>query len=329
MSRVWATEKVLQKTFILQAVRRFFAEKKFLEVDTPILQTRLVPELHAQSFSVVGRSGAIGYLLPSPELAMKRLLCQWNSEAMGGPEAILEGLPTGKVPSIYQLAHCFRQEDEQDELHFWEFLMLEFYAIGYTSLQLLELVRQLLGYLGPQLRPDLSRLFSGELAVLSFDELCRQAVGLGFDEYWDNGLEGMQELYAAAGGTHSPDLSLDDLFHLFLVNFLEPYIGRELPFCALYPYPDVTPLPARQLAGRVAWVERWELYVNGVELANACREENRREYLELYRQRFVAALEYLGRSAELARFDLPALKLWRHLPDCSGAALGLDRLLAL
>ncbi|MEM9424856.1 MAG: amino acid--tRNA ligase-related protein, partial [Spirochaetota bacterium] len=254
--------EILQKAETLKAVRHFLDSRNFIEVDTAILQTTVVPELHVHSLPCKG-----GFLLPSPELAMKALLCRCHLEHGSH--------------SIYQLAHCFRDEAEQDALHFREFLMLELYGLDYSAVELLGLIDELLRVL------PLSCLKGKELVVLSFAELCWRACGLEFDAYWRDGLPGMRELYVRAGGNRLqglPTLNLDDLFHLFLVEFLEPYIARELPYCALYPYPDVTPLPAKCLDD--IWVDRWELYLNGAELGNACREENRGEYLRRYRRRF-------------------------------------------
>ena len=280
---------ILQKTRVLQSVRRFFDSLDFIEVDTGILQAAVVPELHVPNFHL---PCCDRYLLPSPELAMKRLLCQWDSE--------------GEAHSIYQLAHCFRQEQQQDALHSWEFLMLEFYGLGYSTAQLLTVINELLQKLAAELH--LPHVSGAKPVVLSFDELCRRALGLEFDRYWQAGLPGMRQLYAKAGGA-VPELALDDLFHLFLIEFLEPYIARALPYCALGPYPDVTPLPAKCLDE--GWVDRWELYVNGAELANACCEENRPEYLQRYRARFIQSL---AQTSKTVRFDLAALELWQKLP---------------
>ena len=300
---------IRRKARILCEMRRFFDENSFVEVDTPILQPALVPELNIDSFRLGDR-----YLLPSPELAMKALLCGLSSSPF----------------SIYQLSHCFRREDVEDALHRQEFLMLEFYAIKTTAMQLLELVRALLQRIAPFLEKSWANILEVGPRCLHFDEITQQAFGLKFSEYWES--RRMMELYAEVSQkkyckTEITELSRDDLFHLFLVEFLEPYIEQNFPYCVLYPYPDVTPLPARQKQG--GWVDRWELYLLGRELANACREENRATYLQAYQKRFVDELCATGREKELAKFDFEALQLWEQLPDCSGAALGLDRLLAL
>ena len=330
-------QAIWEKAKVLRLIRFFFDNRDFLEVDTDILQVALVPEWNVPSFYLPCCNR---YLLPSPELAMKKLLCNWNIDKSLGSE-------NDDLNSIYQLAHCFRQEEEQDILHSWEFLMLEFYGLNYNALQLLALLDQLLQELSEIL--PLRYIQETELVLLSFDELCHRALGLEFNCYWAEGLVGMRELYARMG-CQVPDLSLDDLFHLFLVEFLEPYIANELPYCALYPYPDVTPLPAKLLLNedskereiKGAWVDRWELYLNGMELANGCCEENRAEYLQRYHSHFLQCApatvqnnidkrnsqqkEYGFRGQ---RFDFSALELWQNLPDCSGAAMGVSRLFSL
>ena len=305
----WDLEPIRRKARILREARRFFDERGFVEVDTAILQPALVPEFHIDSFALPE-----GYLLPSPELAMKALLCCMAQSV--------------SPFSIYQFAHCFRREETEAKLHRQEFLMLEFYALQTTAMQLLELVEALLQTIAPFLGKFWAELLSQGIRRLSLDQITEQAFGLEFSAYWDSGL--MSELYAQVSQkTEIPELSRDDLFHLFVVEFVEPYIEQNFPCCALYPYPDVTPLPVRRLDNRRGWADRWELYVLGKELANACCEENRPKYLQEYRERFIRELCMAGREKELARFDFAALELWEQLPDCSGAALGLDRLLWL
>ena len=310
-SKLGLEHKILQKAKILQLIRSFFDRNNFIEVDTAILQPTLVPELHVRSFEL---PYCDRYLLPSPELAMKELLCRWNSES--------------RARSIYQLAHCFRREEEQDPIHFWEFLMLEFYGLDYTTTELLNLVDELLQNIAQKLNQyhTLKMILGTKPVLLSFEQLCNRALGLGFNRYWKLGLEGLQQLYSKVTRTQAPQLDLDDLFHLFLVEFLEPYIAKELPYCVLYPYPDITPLPAKYL--EEGWVDRWELYINGVELANACGEENRIQYLNRYRTLFIENLKKYENFIP-PRYDLAALDLWQTLPNVSGVALGLDRLLAL
>jgi lysyl-tRNA synthetase class 2 len=278
---------------LLQRVRGFFVHQGHLEVDTPLAAPRLIPEPSIEVFPVgwVERDGAAGpplYLLPSPELWMRRLLAAGSG-------------------SIFQICHCFRNVEERGPLHQPEFTMLEWYTTGASYRDAATLTAKLLASLGHAEAP---RWFSVR-------ELFATHAGLDLDALQD--LPSMRQAARRAGVPVGEGSDWEECFNKILLTHVEPAIAAMgTVFVLDYPY------QIRTLARRKAhtpYAERWELYIRGVELANCYGEETDlavvRSYLEEESTRKEAARVPHPTEREIADLAIPA---------CSGVALGLDRL---
>ncbi|MDZ7825250.1 MAG: EF-P lysine aminoacylase EpmA [Gammaproteobacteria bacterium] len=281
---------------LLAAVRRFFAERGVLEVDTPILARTTVTEPAIESVAADS-----GWLQTSPEYFMKRLLA-----AGSGP--------------IYQIARCFRA-GEHGRLHNPEFLLLEWYRPGMDDAALMSEVDALLGALLPGFpapRLPFRDLVGGHFGVDPLTATVAELAAAIAGDWRHRGREG-DPLALTAGDP-------GELLDLAYAEAVEARPGAIL----------VTDFPPEQAAlarlrdddrgERVA--ARFELVVDGVELANGFHEladaaEQRRRF-EADRARRRAA----GRQVPDADEHLLAA-LAAGLPDCSGVALGLDRVLLL
>ncbi|MBL8396472.1 MAG: EF-P lysine aminoacylase GenX [Candidatus Accumulibacter sp.] len=277
---------------ILAQIRAYFAAQGMLEVETPQLCPTTVSDPHLNSIAVAG----YGYLQTSPEYAMKRLLAAGSG-------------------SIWQIAHVFRA-DEVGRRHNPEFTLLEWYRVGFTPDQLIDdvaaLARLALGQLGC-VRHRYRDLFRTHLDLdpltCSGDAL-RRAARQHLDPAFD-------------------DADRDTWLELLMCQVIEPQLGRdELSFVVDYPPSQAALARLRADDDGQPVAARFELYHRGVELANG--------YHELLdageqRARFAADLrarEMLGLPAgALDEAFLAALE--SGLPDCSGVALGLDRLIML
>jgi elongation factor P--(R)-beta-lysine ligase len=284
---------------LLAEIRTFFAERGVLEVETPVASRFAATDPAVESL-VTQRSGPGGsqalYLQTSPELPMKRLLA-----AGAGP--------------IFQICKVFR-DGERGRLHHPEFSLLEWYRPGWSYLRLIEevadLVRRALG------RPGL------ESESVTYRGLFLDRLGV---DPWS---AEASTLRAKARGLQIPgadalELDRDGWLDLLLVTQLEPGLGRSrLSFLTDYP-PSQAAL-ARIRPGAIPVAERFELYLEGVELANGFQELTD---VAAQEARFAADLaERCARGLPAPPVDGAFLAaLAAGMPEGSGVALGLDRLL--
>ncbi len=281
---------IARRAQFLAAIRAFFATRGVLEVDTAQLRPCGVTDPQLVSLAASG-----GYLQTSPEYAMKILLAQGAGD-------------------IYQLAHVFRGE-EQGRKHRREFMLLEWYRLGYDHGRLMDEVADLVRALLPACRDWQTRR-------TPYAEAFRRHLGIDIGQMDDAGLRAC----CTARLPESADwpLSRDGMLDLLFTHYVEPELGRgALEFLCDYP-PSQAAL-ARIIDGKAA---RFELYINGLELCNGFWElSNAAEQ----RARFLAD------NRERAQLGLPEMPLdeaflaaLEHgLPDCAGVALGVDRLLML
>ncbi len=283
---------------LLAAIRRFFAARGVLEVETPLLCRQGVTDPAIEPLMVTG-GASIGaqprYLQTSPEYAMKRLLA-----AGSGP--------------IYQLARAFR-DGEAGSRHNPEFSLLEWYRPGMDHHQLMTEVAELVCHcLGP--RP---------WQTLSYRDVFLQSVSIDpFTAATVTLREAVRDRFDLGALEGDRDLWLDVL----LSHVVEPWLGSR-GLCFVYDYPASQAALARTaLRDGIEVAERFELYVDGVELANGYHEltdpaEQRRRFERDNRQR-------QQRGAVPRPVDERLLAaLAAGLPDCAGVALGVDRLLML
>lgn len=293
------------RAVLLKRTRAFFEERGFLEVETPLLSRDTVIDRHLDPLPVKlfddarePQHGERFWLQTSPEFGMKRLL------AAG-------------APSIYQITRAFRGGGERGALHNPEFTMVEWYGTGHdydAGMQFLsDLAEHLLGR-GPAERITYREAFLQHAQVdplaAPFEEL-RQALDRALP---DNLATSLAE----------PSQDGDLLRDYLLTLVVEPKLGRSRP-TIVCDYPASQAALAQVSANDAAVAERFELYVDGIELANGYHElldpaalrQRNRENNELRRAdgKYVLPEE----SRLLAAMD-------HGLPACAGCALGFDRL---
>ena len=307
---------------ILSAVRSFFADRGFVEVDTPALQVSPGLEPHLWAFATElhdpqeGQT-ALRYLHTSPEFAMKKLL-------------------VAGMPRIWQLAHVFR-DSERSATHHPEFSMLEWYRTGASYRDLMEecaaLVRccqhaagaQALSWRGHT--ADATREWERISVAEAFQKYC----GLDLLATAPDPLHPDTDRLAAAargvGISPHPGDDWETLFFRIFLDRIEPRLGRGVP-TILYDYPLSMGALARRHPDDPRLAERFEVYICGLELANAFGELN--DAAE-QRARFLAdqarKQDLYGRTYPIDEDFLNALE--HGLPTCAGIALGFDRLVVL
>lgn len=265
-----------------RAIRRFFLDQDFLEIETPIRIPAPAPESHIEPIA----SGE-WFLQTSPELCMKRLL------AAG-------------YPKIFQICKCFRA-GERGAHHLPEFTMVEWYRAGTDYLTLMD---------------------DCEILIACIAE----EVGLGDAAYWQGRRICLtppweritvREAFARYAGLSLEEALMRDRFDEIMVCAIEPHLGMERPVF-LYEYPKTLGALARVKAENQEVAERFELYIAGLELANAFSEltdpvEQRRRFEEAFRDL---------RLKKCPTYPLPErfLVSLSRMPPSAGIALGMDRL---
>jgi lysyl-tRNA synthetase class 2 len=280
---------------VLAEVRAFFEERGYLEVETPAMVPSPGLDLHLDAFAVRGGS-APRYLITSPEYQMKRLLA-------------------GGLSHIFQLARCFRR-GERGRRHNPEFTMLEWYAAGASYQALMDeteaLVRRVLERHG---RQPLEVSGHAIDVAAPFERL---TVLDAFARFADWTAQVTLEL-AEQGETE---------FFRTLVDRVEPGLARMGRPVWLYDYPASQASLARLRPDDARLCERFELYVGDLELCNGFGEltDAREQRARLERDQGLRA----QRGLEVYPIDERFLgALEQGMPDASGNALGLDRLVAL
>ena len=293
-----------ERARLIATVRAFFAARGIWEVETPVLGQGGSTDVHLVSLSSLARTDKGQrklWLQTSPEFHMKRLLA-----ADSGP--------------IFQLAKSFR-DGEVGARHNIEFTMLEWYRPGFTLAQLIEETTALVEHVLPQ--------SPGPVVYYRYRELFHRHLEV---DPFTTSLVTLLALAAERGNMSAQALAeegRDTCLDLLMGMVIEPTLGQqELSVVVDYPASQAA-LARRHQDADGEWVaSRFELYLNGIELANGYDELTDAEE---QRQRFDAD------NAERRRLGLPEVDVDAHLlaaleqglPASSGVALGLDRLIQL
>lgn len=310
-------KNLILRAKIIQGIRQFFIDQGFIEIETPYLvpSPGMEPHLSALEVFCTRPSGEKfkRYLHTSPEYAMKKLLGEgWDK--------------------IFQICRVFRDE-EISTFHQIEFTMLEWYRTNADYFLIMEDCENLIEYLCQKILGHNN--FSYQGAQLDFTPPFRRLrVAEAMRIYGQVDIEKNRDkesfLQEAShkGYPLDPQIeySYDDIFFKIFLDKVEPNLGFPKP-TILYEYPAPMAALARLKPDNPFWAERFELYIAGLELANAFSEL---VDAEEQRQRFFEEQELRARLGKpVYPIDEELLQALSHLPPCAGIALGIDRLLMI
>lgn len=290
--------RLKDRAAMLKAARLFFEERGILEVDCPLLSPRASVDAHIDLISAYYRKTEKCFLHSSPEYGMKRLLAQG-------------------IGDIYQLSHVFR-DGEYGFKHNPEFMMAEWYRHDFS---LEEMIEETVEFI---------RLFVGDLPakLMSYREVFQYYSGFDYLEQNEEDLWNYIQKNEIPAYPNVKEEGKDALLNLILGSQIEPLLGEnELFVLAFYPASQAA-LAQKRWQGPEQIAERFEIYYQGIELANgyhelADAEEQRLRFMEANEMRLALGKE----TYPIDENFLQALKT--GLPDCCGVAVGFDRLMLL
>ena len=275
--------------------REFFASRNVLEVETPIIQASAVTDPYIESIPAHNIDSEL-YLHTSPEYCMKRMLAFYKQD-------------------IYQLCKVFRA-GESGRYHHFEFTMLEWYRVGWSYQKLMLEVNEFIKFLSKD------KIKLGETVFTSYQDI--------FIKYCEiDPMQANQAEYIRA--CQFADISLTEKLseqgyqELLLDQAIAPQFPKDqLTF--IYDFPMQQAELAKINQNGVA--ERFELYIGAIELANGFQElTDADEQLERFKADNIKREQNNRNQIDIDKKFLAALQA--GVPESSGVALGIDRLLML
>lgn len=287
-------ESLRQRAQFLANIRDFFNSRSYLEVETPVMARYGTTDVYLSNVKALFR-GETYNLQTSPEYHMKRLLA-----AGSGP--------------IFQLARVFR-DDELGRWHNPEFTLLEWYQLGidhHALMEEMDLFLQTVMHAPPMLKKTYQQAFEEACALNPLTASIEQLRQVLVRHDLDNVLPPEEQ-------------DRDQYLFLLMSHVVEPFLGKENAPVAVYNFPASQAALAKINDG-VA--ERFEVYYQGVELANGFHELTD---AAAQAKRFTLDQQIRQKKgfpdAQADQYLIQALE--HGLPACSGVALGVDRLLAV
>ncbi len=272
-------------------IRKYFVSAGVIEVDTPIMTPFFSQDLNISPFKV-NYSDRNYYLATSPEFFLKRIL-------------------VSKIGDIFEITHAFR-DDPITSLHNPEFLILEWYRIGWNYLDLIKDLKGLLKELANSLSLK-ERYINENWEVITLEEVFYKYTNIKLNDLFD---EKKREEIAKKEGFGERDF--ETIFHKLFLTYVERNLGRERP-TVIYNYPEILGGFAKNIKNNPKFTERVELYLSGIEIANGYTEitdpkEQKRRWDKYGKKGYPYDIDFL-RYLEYG------------MPPCAGIALGIDRLM--
>jgi len=320
-------EMLKTRSSIIKNIRNFFDDKGYLELDTPLLSPDLIPESCLEVFQTERlfppgskKEKKSLWLIPSPEIWMKKIIAQHRV-------------------NVFQVCKCFRNGESEGHLHASEFTMLEYYTMNADYMDSLALTEELIrafyhephGQSKKTSRRDAETQRTQRIKDNNFFPFTKITVTDAFKQYagFDlldiakKGITPMIEQAKRLGLEPIQGMTVPQLYDLIFIHAVEPRLKTDKPVF-LIDYPAFVPCLAKKSPNGET-VERWELYWNGIELANCFSEETDPEKVKQF---FISEEAAKKQNAVVKHnVDHDYRKIFENFPKCSGVAMGVDRLI--
>ena len=306
MSQIFHIQKNIQNLIkraqIIQAVRNFFVSQEFLEIDAPALIKNPGQEPYLDVMEVAVKDERSNnndfFLHTSPEYTMKKVL-------------------GSGIKKTFCLGHVYRNSESFGGLHNPEFTMVEWYRADYDFVTLMNDCEELINHLCTTITGV--NKFT-KIKRVHMRDLFKQKLNIDLDKYLTR--DGMEILCNKYGYNVDENDQFEDLFFKVFLNEIESELGSEPIIVHHYP---------RQMAALAKvsdvddlYAERFELYINGIEIANAFSElcnpkEQKNRFLQEQQLR-------KNLKKEVHAIDTELLEALNNINSAAGIALGVDRL---
>lgn len=314
-------QNLILREKITDAIREFFKKENFREVETPILVPSVIPESYLEHFTTRlfdrRRNGKKMFLISSPEASLKKL--------------IVEGLG-----NCFEITRSFRNGETDSLLHTPEFTILEWYRIGTDYRKVMEDCERLFFYISRKVKRRKAKgeiIYNGNVIDLTLPwerisvvEALKKYANIDFDDI--AGEKKIVKIAKMHGYQVSGKFSWEEIFNQIFLNEVEPHLGTHGKPTIIYDYPAPLAALAKLKKGDSRFAERFELYIGGLELGDCYTELTDWKEQE---KRFGKELDIIGQSGKTKVYPdkqfIEALK--KGLPECSGMAMGIDRIVML
>lgn len=302
----------IQRSKINNLIRDFFAERGFIEMQTPALVKCAGQEPYLSPVKAIIEDDRNkkykGFLITSPEYSLKKLL------AAG-------------FDKIFEMAKVFRSNESFGGIHNPEFTMLEWYRTNSNYNQIMKDTEELIYFLAKKMKGS---------GIISYQ---RQKINLAlpwpritvkslFQKYAGINLDKAKTLKNFKKQIKNKNyLKFDDwndIFYLIFLNEIEPNFPKDRPII-VYDYPLPQASLARKKSEKSFYAERFEVYIGGMELANAFSElTDAKEQDKRFKEERSLRKKMRGNDIDIDKDLIHALEL--HIPPSGGIALGVERL---
>lgn len=295
-----STTVLLERSRLVTKVRQFFLERNYVELDTPLLSPAPLPESCLEVFETEYVNPFYGnrklWLLPSPEVWIKKFIAE-------------------EKRNVFELCKAFRNAESIGTIHSPEFTMLEYYTVNATARDSIEITEALFDTCSTGDTPHYAK---PPFRIMTMQEAWLEFAQLDLIKLQDR--DTLREALLGKGLIVNKEASWEDLFNQAFVQWIEPELPKDRPL-VLIEYPAQIECLARNISG-TPWKDRWELYINGIELLNCYTEAATKE----------AVLASMKKEAEKKQnqqvphaVNFEYAELFDDFPLCSGVAMGFER----
>lgn len=310
-------EQYFVRENVIKLVRSFFDTNHYHEVETPLLVGSLPAESHLEIFQTFlldrNRNAHESYLLTSPEVPLKKLL-------------------VAGIGNCYSITHSFRNMETQSNVHNPEFTMLEWYHVGVHYEAVMDECEMLIAYIAQAIKGSLIFEYQGNTIDVSqpwerltIAESFQRYANINFDEFFE--METAKRIAIRKGYNVEDNTTWEQLFNQIFLNEIEPLLGKTRP-TILYEFPSNMAALAKHKETDPRYSLRFECYIGGLEIGDCYEELIDAEEQQV---RFDEETELIIKKGYTRYpYDKDFIEaLSEGMPESSGIAIGLDRLIML